>query len=199
MKAKLILPKLILPMLLISLSLLTPPVANIGPVYASHSLSFTLYADAGAGDVNGGWNLTRPSGRNPQLTVLANNTLGRTFSVTIVWNEASSFEIHNFAIYQGTTSIMSSDLITSEQRTLTITPIQVRRGAYDYLCEIHASVMFGELNAIQPDVDGDGDVDIDDLIQTFLNQFTTNLQNDVDNDSDVDIDDLITTFLHQFV
>ena len=94
---------------------------------------------------------------------------------------------------------MSSDLVDSTQRTLTINPIQARRGVYEYLCEIHPVVMSGTLNAIQPDVDGDGDVDIDDLIQTFLNQFTTNLQNDVDNDGDVDIDDLITTFLHQFV
>jgi len=49
-----------------------------------------------------------------------------------------------------------------------------------------------------PDVDGDTDVDIDDLIGVFLNQFTSNLQYDLDADGDVDIDDLIFVFLNQF-
>jgi hypothetical protein len=49
-----------------------------------------------------------------------------------------------------------------------------------------------------PDVDGDTDVDIDDLIGVFLNQFTSNLQYDLDADGDIDIDDLIFVFLNQF-
>jgi serine protease AprX len=50
------------------------------------------------------------------------------------------------------------------------------------------------------DVDGDRDVDIDDLVSVFLHQFTSSLPSvyDIDNDQDVDIDDLITTFARQF-
>ena len=52
------------------------------------------------------------------------------------------------------------------------------------------------------DTDWDGDVDIDDLIGTYLAQFSTAPTNlyryDVDQDGDIDLDDLILVFLRQF-
>jgi hypothetical protein len=84
----------------------------------------------------------------------------------------------------------------------------------NYLLSAEASLIPGEVNPADNsltmvdvfqvrkagDVDGDADVDIDDLIEVFLHQFTASIPSyyDIDNDGDVDIDDLINTFLHQF-
>lgn len=51
------------------------------------------------------------------------------------------------------------------------------------------------------DVDGDGDVDVDDLVQVWQHQFSVSVPNfyDIDNDGDVDVDDLVTVWSHQFI
>ena len=117
--------KLVLSALLISLSLLTLPVVNIGPVYASHGSSFTLYANQNS------WNFSRPSGSNPALTVLANDTLRRTFTVGVIWDEApGSLVFHNFAIYQqGGNAIARSPDVTDAVRTTTDI-YQISKGVY---------------------------------------------------------------------
>jgi len=48
------------------------------------------------------------------------------------------------------------------------------------------------------DVDGDGSVDINDLIQVYVHEFTSNPLYDINNDGSIDITDLIITWQHQF-
>ena len=48
------------------------------------------------------------------------------------------------------------------------------------------------------DVDGDGDIDVDDVILVYQHQFTNDLRYDVDNDGDVDIDDVTMVYQHQY-
>ncbi len=59
--------------------------------------------------------------------------------------------------------------------------------------------MIGTLKAINPDVTHDGAVSLDDLIQTYLHEFTSDLTYDVNLDGAVSLDDLIIVYLDQFI
>ena len=184
-------------------------------VAATHITTTVLFA------TSTGFNITEASGADPLLTVLSDTSLrigqprrAPTFTVTLQWHESFAGPVHNFAIYPGgdttpglpgdpcpsaTTGCIAKTNPVSSSTPTTSKTFNLGTGRYEYYCEYHRSTMHGQIRAINPDVDGDGDVDIDDVINTFLNQFTTNLTYDIDLDGDVDIDDLIIVFLHQFI
>jgi len=155
-----------------------------------------------------GFNSSQPSGPNPLIIVLANNTLRtghpRTIPTFTVSLSNPQTLTHNFAIYngligQGGVRVDRTSNVISPSSPTTSETFTLARGVYQYYCEFHFTTMLGQIRAINPDVDGDGDVDLDDLIGVFVHQFGTDLTYDIDLDGDVDLDDLIMVFLHQFI
>ncbi len=153
-----------------------------------------------------GFNNSRPSGKNPLLIVLSNSTLKignppapPKFTVNIQWSDSGLIQ-HNFVIVQsgGIDVICQADIVSSSSPTSSVT-CALRTGLYDYYCEFHPVSMIGTLKAINPDVTHDGSVSLDDLIQTYLHEFTSDLTYDVNLDGAVSLDDLIIVYLDQFI
>lgn len=125
---------------------------------------------------------------NVTVTAKANSTLLGTRTITGLAADASMVVTFNF----NTTSLVKGNYVISGQAS------QV---AGDANPNNNALTMSGTLQVRKAgDVDGDGAVDITDLIQVFLHQFTRLIPSpyDVDNDGGVDITDQIITFLDQF-
>jgi hypothetical protein len=143
--------------------------------------------------------------------------LARPIRVNVtVANQGSAAEMFTVTARSNSTLIGSETVTLAAGEMFTIAydwnTTLAPRG--DYVISAESSRVSGEVNVSNNlltmsggfeirktgDVDGDGDVDIDDLILVWTNQFTPNIPSyyDIDNDEDVDLDDLITTWQHQF-
>ncbi len=148
-----------------------------------------------------GYNAIQANPLKVNVTITNQGTVSETVTVEISFLNGPVLSSQTTTVSPGTSKTLVFGIVTNGLATGSYTLVATAVPVAGEANTLNNTLQGGTIQVRKPgDVDGDGDVDLDDLVQVWQHQFTTGVSNvyDIDNDSDVDIDDLLITFLHQF-